>query len=72
MIWILVYDVITIHACRGPLYWLFVMPNDSGTPLSFPTNAGTRAAYARIMRLNDKIVVPVSASAIFRPRCNLR
>jgi hypothetical protein len=39
------------------LYWLFVMPNDSGTPLSFPTNAGTRATYARIMRLNDKIVV---------------
>jgi hypothetical protein len=39
------------------LYWFFVMPSDSGTPLPFPTNAGTRAAYARIMRLNDKIVV---------------
>jgi hypothetical protein len=38
------------------LYWLFVVPSDSGTPLPFPTNAATRSAYARTMRLNEKIV----------------
>ena len=38
------------------LYWLFVVPSDTGTSLPFPTNAGTRSAYARTMRLNDKIV----------------
>ncbi len=37
------------------IYWLFIMPDESGIPLAFPTNAGSRSAYARIMRLNDKV-----------------
>jgi hypothetical protein len=37
------------------LYWLFVMPDNTGTPLTFSSNASNRTSYARIMRLNDKI-----------------
>lgn len=38
------------------LYWLFIMPDNPGTPLPFPANASTRSTYARIMRLNEKAV----------------
>src|SRR5207253_7838096 len=38
------------------LYWLFVMPDDTATSLPFPTNAGTRSAYARIMKLNKRTI----------------
>jgi hypothetical protein len=38
------------------LYWLFVMPDSSNTTLAFPTNAGARSTYSRIMQVNDKVV----------------
>ncbi len=38
------------------LYWLFIMPDNAGTPLPFPTNVHGRSAYTRIMRLNEKAV----------------
>jgi hypothetical protein len=38
------------------LYWLFVMPATGGTSLAFPTNAGNRSAYTRMMQLNDKLI----------------
>jgi hypothetical protein len=38
------------------LYWLFVMPYSSGTPLSFAANTKTRSIYTRIMRLNENTV----------------
>jgi hypothetical protein len=38
------------------LYWLFVMPDNAGSPVPFPTNVSGRSAYTRIMRLNEKIV----------------
>jgi hypothetical protein len=38
------------------LYWLFIVPFDTGSPLRFPTNAAARSTYTRIMRLNDRIV----------------
>ena len=38
------------------LYWLFIMPDNAGTPLSFPANVNGRSAYTRIMRLNEKAV----------------
>jgi hypothetical protein len=38
------------------LYWTFVMPTTSGIPLAFPTNAGSRSAYTRIMQLNAKLI----------------
>lgn len=38
------------------LYWLFIMPDNAGTGLPFPTNVNGRSAYTRIMRLNEKAV----------------
>jgi hypothetical protein len=38
------------------LYWLFIMPDNAGTPLPFPTNVNGRSTYRRIMRLNEKAV----------------
>jgi hypothetical protein len=38
------------------LYWLFIMPDNAGSPLPFPTNVSGRSAYTRIMRLNEKTV----------------
>ncbi|WP_342724002.1 hypothetical protein AAFG07_33660 [Bradyrhizobium sp. B097] len=38
------------------LYWLFIMPDNAGIPLSFPTNVSGRSTYTRIMRLNEKAV----------------
>jgi hypothetical protein len=38
------------------LYWLFVMPDNAGTPVPFPSNVSGRSAYTRIMRLNEKTV----------------
>ncbi|MGE5158097.1 MAG: hypothetical protein ACM3OF_08095 [Gemmatimonas sp.] len=37
-------------------YWLFIMPDNAGTPAGFASNVGTRSAYRRIMRLNEKTV----------------
>ncbi|MGY3698660.1 hypothetical protein ACVIGA_008802 [Bradyrhizobium sp. USDA 3240] len=38
------------------LYWLFIMPDNAGTPLPFPTNISGRSTYTRIMRLNERAV----------------
>jgi hypothetical protein len=38
------------------LYWMFIMPDNAGTPVPFPSNVSGRSAYARIMRLNEKTV----------------
>ncbi|MGL3210748.1 hypothetical protein [Bradyrhizobium sp. BR 1433] len=38
------------------LYWLFIMPDNAGIPLPFPTNVSGRSTYTRIMRLNEKAV----------------
>jgi hypothetical protein len=49
-------DVVTIHTCRRAVLAICDAKRQ-WDPSPVPTNAGTRAAYARIMRLNDKIVV---------------
>ena len=38
------------------LYWLFIMPDNAGIPVAFPSNLSGRSAYTRIMRLNEKTV----------------
>jgi hypothetical protein len=38
------------------LFWLFIMPDNAGTPPPFPVNASSRSTYTRIMRLNEKPV----------------
>ncbi len=38
------------------LYWLFIMPDNAGSPVPFPSNTSCRSAYTRIMRLNEKLV----------------
>jgi hypothetical protein len=38
------------------LYWLFIMPDNAGIPVAFPSNLSGRSAYSRIMRLNEKTV----------------
>jgi hypothetical protein len=38
------------------LYWLFIMPDNAGSPLPFPVNLNGRSTYTRIMRLNEKAV----------------
>jgi hypothetical protein len=38
------------------LYWLFIMPDNAGIPVAFPSSLGGRSAYTRIMRLNEKTV----------------
>jgi hypothetical protein len=38
------------------LYWLFIMPDNAGIPVAFPSNLNGRSAYTRIMRLNEKTV----------------
>jgi hypothetical protein len=38
------------------LYWLFIMPDNAGIPVPFPSNVSGRSAYTRIMRLNEKTV----------------
>src|SRR5581483_9113303 len=38
------------------LYWLFIMPDNAGTPVAFPAGLSGRSAYTRIMRLNERAV----------------
>jgi hypothetical protein len=43
------------------LYWLFIGPNDNGTPLEFRANAFARSAYAAIMQFGEAIANRASA-----------